>query len=711
MRVRVEALRDPGLGAQFTAWFSAQEGIKSVRVNSLCASATVEYDPEVLTFSAAWNSLQDAESLAATRGVALHSSKVSSQSPALRCGRWVERAIRFVHEKAPAAVQFIVGSAAFTSACLGLPAVVTHSLLALSVVPIATRAVETIYYERRVGVDALDGAAAGIMLVQGNVMAAGFMTGLIALGEFIRECTAQRCKKMMSDLLGLAGRSAWVVKGKKRICVPADQVQLGDVVVVYAGEMIPVDGIVIGGNAEVDQSSLTGEAAAVDVEAGCAAWAATVVLEGKLYLRCTAAGAGTRAGTVLSLVNSAPIHETRVENYAARVADRLVLPIIFSAAACFAITRNITRTLSMLIFDFATGLRIAAPTAVLASMQRAARHGILIKSGGALERLSSVNAVVFDKTGTLTTGEPHVTEVVCLNGLDSARLISLAAAVEQRMHHPAARAIVRHARKQGLAIPDRLESSNRRGMGVLAKVDELNILVGNRRLMEDSGIDLSSAQAAKALIVHRGDSLAYVAVNGQIAGVIAYRDQLRVETPGVIRKLHKSGIKEIVMATGDMEAPATAVAKAVGIDRVRSGAFPEEKADLVNSMKSSGYRVAVVGDGINDSPALAHADVAISLHGGTDAARESADVVLTDDDLRRLPEAIQISREAMGLVQQTIGLVAVPNALGLVLAATGVIGPAMSTLLNNGFAIVAALNSLSPLYSDPLPSEELPYSA
>jgi heavy metal translocating P-type ATPase len=712
VRVRVEALRDPILARRFADWVGAQNGIIKIHVNSACASATITYDDNVLSLSSTMDGFDEARALPADPSQILADSE-PPRKPGFfsRCSYYLDRALNFVESKAPAGLQLIVGGAAFAAAVFQFSTVLTRSLLALSVVPIAARAIRTIHTEKRLGVDALDGVAAGIMLAQGNLIAAGFMSGLIALGEYIRECTAQRCRRMMHDLLGLAGRSAWIVKGKKRICVPADQVIAGDVVVVYAGEMIPVDGIVIGGTAEVDQSSLTGESAAVDISAGSPSWAATIVLEGKLYIRCTAAGAETRAGIVLDLVNSAPLHETRVENYASRVADRLVLPIFISAAACFAITRDLTRTLSMLIFDFATGLRIAAPTAVLASMQRAARHGILIKSGGALERLATVDAVLFDKTGTLTTGEPHVTEVISLNGVEADRIVCLAAAVEQRLHHPAARAIVRHARKQGLAIPDRMESSNLRGMGVQAKVDEDSIIVGNRRLMEDSGICMTNAHASRQAIIARGESLAYIAINGELSGIIAYRDQLRPESKRVVRDLHRAGIKEIVMATGDMDAPAAAVARAVGIDRVQSGAFPEQKAEMVSIMKASGRRVAVVGDGINDSPALAHADVAVSLHGGTDAARESADVVLTDDDLRRLPEAIQISREAMALVEQTIALVAIPNALGLCLAATGMIGPAMSTLLNNGFAIVAALNSLSPLYSDPLPVEELPYTA
>jgi Cu2+-exporting ATPase len=536
------------------------------------------------------------------------------------------------------------------------------------------------------------------MLASGRTVAAGFMTMLIGLGEFIRELTSQRCKKIIADLLGMAGRSAWIVRGKKRVCVPADQVCVGDVVVVYPGDMIPVDGVVISGEAEVNQSSLTGESMAVDVGPGDKVFAATVVVEGKIYLRSEAIGKDTRAGLVIDMVQSAPIHETKVQNYAAVMADKLVMPVLLGSVGCFAVTRNIQQALSLVIFDFATGVRIAAPIAILASMQRAGHHGILIKSGGALERLASVDAILFDKTGTLTAGQPHVTEVISLNSVPKERMLELAAAVEQRLQHPAARAIVHYAGHHNLQVLERADSEHMRGMGVRAQVDGVEVIVGSRRMMEAEGIDIRPAQKVEADLLTRGQSMAYVAIEGELSGLIAYADQLRPEAPEVIKTLRHRGVKEIIMATGDSDGPARAMAHASGITNVLSGAFPEQKAEMVKKLKERGFTVAVIGDGINDSPALAHADVAISLHGGTDAAREHADVILTDDDLRRLPEAIDIARGAMSLVKQNLTFVVVPNGVGIALAALGLIGPAGATLLNNGSAIIAAINSLRPLY-------------
>lgn len=331
-------------------------------------------------------------------------------------------------------------------------------------------------------------------------------------------------------------------------------------------------------------------------------------------------------------------------------------------------------------------------------MHRAGRRGILIKSGGALERLASVNAIVFDKTGTLTSGDPKVTNVITLCERDESEVLALAAAVEQRLHHPASRAIVKYATHRGLEIPNRESSTHLRGLGIKARVNDLSIIVGSKRLMDSEKISTVLAHSTETTATSVGESIAYVAINEKLAGVITYSDPIRSESAQALKKLRRMGIKKIVMATGDSEATANRVAHSCGITEVLARSFPEHKAELVQRLKAEGYVVAVIGDGINDSPAFAHADVAVSLHGGTEAARQSADIILTDDDLHRLPEAIEIARGAMNLVRQNLTLAVIPNSVGLTFAALGVVGPAGATLLNNGSAIAAAFNSLRPLF-------------
>lgn len=690
LRLVVQQLKtDPDKTSGCLLKLAETHGILGVRTNYWAASVVIDYDPEII---------DEDEVLLHVDEIELPEGAVVASTKASLVMRVARRAIAWLERAMPSVVQLGLGIGAFAASALGLPAPITRTLLTASVAPIATRALQTLVNERKFGVDALDGSAATLMIANGHLVEAAFMTMLISIGEFIRECTARRCEKIVNDLLGLSGRSAWLVKGKKRVCVPADEVRVGDTVVVYPGDMVPVDGSVIRGEAAVDQSKLTGESIPVEVTIGSKVLASTVAVEGKIYIRCEATGADTKAGMVLDSLASAPLHETRIQNYASVVADRMVVPIFIASGVCFGMTRNLVRLMSMLIFDFSTGIRIAAPTAVLSSMYRAGQRGILIKSGAALENLAHVDAIIFDKTGTLTSGEPRVTEVVELGKYSKQEILSNAAAVEQRLHHPASRAIVKHAHQMNIKVPDRAESVHMRGMGVRADVGRLHVAVGSKRLMESEGVDTRAAKAAEAAATARGESFAYVAIDGTLAGLITYADKMRAETLHAIKELRKLGVKKMVMATGDSEAAAHAIARSCGIEEVSARAFPEQKAELVKKLREAGYRVAVIGDGINDSPALAHADVAISLHGGTEAARHSADVVLTDDDLRRLPEAIKIARSAMQLVQQNLTLAVVPNSAGLGLAAFGMVGPAGATLLNNGSAICAALNSLRPLY-------------
>lgn len=692
VRLRIPELKgNEELSAAFVQAVYKVPGVSSATANSWCGSVTILFDQEKITKERLLGKLR-------TLPVAMRQSGVSLPTFLSRIRLLAKFALAKLESWTPPIVQLILGGASFASALVGAPALITTSLSSLAVLPIAGRAAQTALEEGRLGVDGLDGLAAILMIAQQNLRAASFMTALIGLGEYIRELTAQRCQKMLDDLLGLAGCSAWLVKGNKRICIPADQVTVGDTVVIYPGELVPVDGEVMSGHASVNQACLTGEAHPIEVGEGSHVFAGTLLAEGKIYIKCSASVKDSRAGRVMEMVKSAPVYETRTQNYAAHLADKLVLPILATAAVCGLMTRNITRVMSILIFDFSTGIRIAAPTAILSSMQRAGRHGILIKSGGAVERLAQVNAVVLDKTGTLTLGEPQVTRIIPLNGFGPDQVLSYAAAVEERLHHPAARAIIRYARQQNLSIPDRDNSAQKNGMGVGAVVKGAQVLCGSKRFMNSEKIDIGTAAESEKEILSNGESIAYVAINGQLAGLISYADKLRPEVPSVIKALRKNGIKRIYMATGDHEYSAQAIAKIAGITEVFSNSFPEQKAELVKSLKEQGFTVAVVGDGINDSPALAHADLGVSLHAATDAAREHADVLLTDNDLSRLPEAIEICRAAMGLVKENLGYVAVPNGVGIFLAAGGAIGPAVSTLLNNGSAILAALNSLRPLF-------------
>ncbi|HEY9666315.1 MAG TPA: heavy metal translocating P-type ATPase, partial [Coleofasciculaceae cyanobacterium] len=388
-------------------------------------------------------------------------------------------------------------------------------------------------------------------------------------------------------------------------------------------------------------------------------------------------------------------------NYAANIADRAVVPTLLLSGVVFAFTRNFARAASVLTLDFATGIRVSVPTTVLAALTYAARRGILIRSGRALEKLAHVDAVVFDKTGTLTQGEPAVVRVETVNeSISPMQVIEFAAAAEQRLTHPVANAIVRYAEAQGARILPRGKWDYLLGLGVRAQIDGHAVLVGSDRLLVNEGINVDTLQQKHQLQTGH-QSVIYVASDGELLGAIAYRDPLRPESRQVIKALQAEGM-EIHLLTGDKKQTAHAVAGELGIDttHTHAEAFPEEKVAVVKDLHAKGKTVAFAGDGINDSPALAYAEVSVSFANGSEVARETADVVLMENNLRGLPEAIAIARQAMELIHQNTGIVAIPNLAALVLAVAVGIDPLAATLVNNGSTVVAGINGLRPLLAD-----------
>ncbi|HYZ15614.1 MAG TPA: HAD-IC family P-type ATPase, partial [Candidatus Acidoferrum sp.] len=364
----------------------------------------------------------------------------------------------------------------------------------------------------------------------------------------------------------------------------------------------------------------------------------------------------------------------------------------------FALTRDPVRAAAVIVFDFATGVRVAVPTTVLAAMSAAVRRDILIKGGRAIEKLARVDTIVFDKTGTLTEGAPQVIDVGAIDGMENPdEILALAASAELRLTHPAAHAIVGGAQTRGLAVTEAHDSDYAIGLGVSAWVNGDRVVVGSEQHLLRAGVGVpSGAREAAAQAGLRGASTVFVARGGEVIGWITYADIARGEAPDVIRQLRAYGVVDLAMVTGDQPDVAAAVAASLGIEHVDAAVFPERKAEIVQALQRRGRTVAVVGDGINDSPALAYADVAVSLKDGSDAARETADVVL-HGDLRGIPEAIDIARHAMRTIHEELAIVAVPNALGFVLAALGFISPTIATALNNGSAVAAGLSGLRPL--------------
>jgi len=396
-----------------------------------------------------------------------------------------------------------------------------------------------------------------------------------------------------------------------------------------------------------------------------------------------------------------------VQNYAEHFADRFVPWSFLAAGASLAVTGNTGTTASLLIVDYGTGIRVAAPTTVLSSMAKAARHGILIKGGRYLEVLSEVDTIVFDKTGTLTIGEPEVVEIIPYGRkkITPEQILALAAAAEARLTHPVAEAITRAAQQRGIAIPDRESSEYSIGLGIEASVGGSTVLVGCHRFMALKKINIGRTAKDIQRMNGRAAAPLFVALDGRLVGLLIYTDPIRPEASSVIQVLRRRGVKNLIMLTGDHPAIAGKVAKTLGIDRFVADVFPKEKAEVVKALQREGHRVAVVGDGINDTPALVQADVGIAVKGGADVAMETAHVSFLEGNLWKIPQAIDIARESTRLIRQNWKINFYPNTGAIALALIGAIGPIATTVISNGSAIVASLNALRPMVNSSTPCD------
>ncbi|MEA5604930.1 heavy metal translocating P-type ATPase [Nostoc sp. UHCC 0252] len=579
---------------------------------------------------------------------------------------------------------------------LAIPPLIVVLPIAIATLPVVQRAWEGIRVERKLNIDFLDFMAIAITTFQGQFLTPSLMLGLIEVGENIRDRTARSSAKQTLDLLSSLGQFVWVERNGEKVQIPIQDVLRGDTVIVYPGEQVPVDGSILRGKALLDEQKLTGESMPVLKKKGQPVFASTLVREGRIYIVAEWIGNDTRAGQSIKLMQEAPVHDTRMENYAIKFAQKAVVPTLLLGGAVFAATRNPSRAASVLTLDFATGIRVSVPTSVLAALTYAARRGILIRSGRALEQLAEVDTIVFDKTGTLTKGEVDVVSVESLNPATSRlRVLELAAAAEQRLTHPVAEAIVRYAQAEQVEILPRSKWDYQLGLGVKAQIDGETVYVGSDRFLRTSGVNM------EALNRHQKspNSAIYVASNGQLQGIIKYSDLLRPESREVITALSTVEGVEIHMLTGDNQRTATSVAAELGIlpAHTHAEAFPEQKATVVRQLHEQGKTVAFVGDGINDSPALAYADVSVSFANGSEIARETADLVLMQNDLHGLLEAIAIARQAKQLIRQNTGLVAVPNLVAMAIAVFFGLNPLAATVVNNGSTVVAGVNGLRPI--------------
>lgn len=535
---------------------------------------------------------------------------------------------------------------------------------------------------------------------------AGVIITLIMLGKTLEAVSKGRTSEAIKKLMGLAPKTAVILENGQEKEIPIDEVEIGDVILVKPGDKIPVDGTVTGGHTAIDESMLTGESMPVDKTEGDPVYAASINTTGVIQFRAEKIGSDTALAQIIKLVEDAQGSKAPIAQMADIVSGYFV-PVVCVIALLAGIGWYIgtagdlkfalTIFISVLVIACPCALGLATPTAIMVGTGKGAENGILIKGGEALETAHKINTIVFDKTGTITEGKPKVTDVLPAGGILKDRLLQLTASAERGSEHPLGQAIVLGAKEAGLSLLEAQQFDSLTGRGIKACLEGEEILAGNRKLMDEQNISLAGMEAISDKLAEEGKTPMYVAIDGELAGIVAVADVVKESSRAAIERLHKMGI-EVAMITGDNKKTASAIAKQVGIDRVLAEVLPQDKSNEVKKLQSENRKVAMVGDGINDAPALAQADIGIAIGSGTDVAMESADIVLMRSDLMDVPTAINLSKHTIRNIKQNLFWAFGYNVIGIPIAA-GILhllfnGP----LLNPIFAAAAmSLSSVSVL--------------
>lgn len=579
-----------------------------------------------------------------------------------------------------------------------LPAWLAGGVVLLAARPIFGRAAEGMRTEKRLTVEFLDATTITLMVLQASFLPPAIITSVIEGSEVLREMTARRSRQASLDLMLSLERQTTVERAGSQVKRSWDQIEPDDVLLLYAGDQIPVDGLVLDGRALVDQHRVTGDALPVVRTAGDRVQATTLLIEGHLRVLAQQTGSSTLVGQTLAAVQAVPPTDTRVSNLARKVGNWAVVPTLMVGGAVFASSGSLARTTGIVNLDLGTGMRVSAPIVILNAQTQAARRGILIRSGRAIEMLAAIDTVLFDKTATLTGGraavvhiQPHHKEIPVRE------VLALAASAEQAMNHPLGQAIVRHARAHHAILQPCASWEYVPGVGVVAEIDGQVVRVGSGQLMAEAGIDVAHFSTNGHSQRLAAASQVFVSRSDELLGAIYCSDTLRPESGAVVAQLAAMGMPT-GMVSGDSRVVAEHMASSLGMtaERIHAGLLPAQKVEVVQTLQASGHQVAVVGDGVNDVAAMAHADVSLALASASDLARETADVVLVSDDLRDLLVAIEIARHTMNLMEQNKLLVVVPNIAGIAYGALTVMNPMTAMLLNNGTALAATLNGLRP---------------
>ena len=593
----------------------------------------------------------------------------------------------------------LVAKVVCKAACtLFLPSPLRIARILWHMIPFVRRGLRCLL-RRRIKVELLDALSISISACRRDFGTAGMVMFLLEVGELLEEWTRKKSVADLARCMSLNVDRVWLRTAQGEVLVPVSQIQPGDAVVVRAGGIVPVDGLVLEGEVTVNQASLTGESIPVPKRPGGAVYAGTVVEEGECVLEVKQASGQSRYDQIVHMIEQSEQMKSEAESKAANLADKLVPYTFVGSLLSFALTRNVARALSVLMVDFSCALKLAMPLAVLSAMREAGRAHITVKGGKFLEAVAAADTIVFDKTGTLTHACPRVAQVVSFGGKEESEMLRLAACLEEHFPHSMANAVVEEAKRRGL----RHEEYHSKveylvAHGIASTVDGERVLIGSAHFVfEDEGCVIPEGEQERFDALPPEYSHLYLAVGGQLAAVICISDPLREEAKEVLSALRALGVTNTVMLTGDSYRTAAAIAAQVGVDDFRAGVLPADKAEYVARLRREGHTVLMVGDGINDSPALSEADAGIAISDGAAIAREIADITIAADSLWELVELRRIAMALMARIHSNYRFVIGFNGALIALGVAGVLPPATSATLHNLSTLGVSLRSMSRL--------------
>lgn len=542
----------------------------------------------------------------------------------------------------------------------------------------------------------LEALAVTISLARKDYLAANTTNFMLSLGEYLEESIARRSEDLLKHLIHPLSSEVWVERDGVEVLVPAIDVEVGDTVIMATGTIVPIDGTVLGGEATVNEASMTGESTPVAKVRGDTVLSGTLIEEGRLRVYAEHVGHRTAAARIADYVEQSLTAKSEAQLQASQLADRLVPLVLGLAGGAFVLTRDWERTASVLQADFSCALKLATPVAFKSAMYSAGQSGILVKGATALERLAEADTFVFDKTGTLTTGVLAVTDSVTFDPSFTADdLIGLAASVEEHYFHPLAIAVVNAAKNSRARHFDHAEVEFVVAHGVASEVDGKRIVIGSRHFVQDDeGIDVSAHEVQIRQLYSEGKTLLYIGYGGTLVGLLALKDKLRENSANMVRRLRRLGVKRILMLTGDHRNRASELSAAVELDEYHAELLPEGKARIIEKLTAEGAKIAFIGDGINDAPALSGAHVGIAMQKGADIARMSADIALLEDNIERVADAKSIANRTMRLISNNYKYAIGLNTAILGAASLGALRPIAAATLHNGTTIAILLNAL-----------------